>query len=210
MKGTVNPEIESRILELRRNGERDASMKLVVEHYYSLIYSLAHRILSNYDDALDASQEALIQIDRSFDQFRGDSRLSTWIYGLTSRVCLRWCRDSHRKTGKNHHDGQSWLGTISAPVSEEPDSVCERRHREKMLEAALQKLPADRRLAIILHDLDGLTVQETASIMEKNIPAVKSMIHRGRSSLRAILGEGFVVPGEEGAGLSTLNAQGLQ
>ncbi len=201
---------DERILELRRAGFRNDSMKLLMDQYFRMIWSIAFRMVNNHEEAMDITQEALIQIDGSIDSFRGNSRLSTWIYSLTSRVCLRKKRDSSRNNRDAFTGNEEWLNSRKAPSYEEPDSVCEKRHREKLIEAGLQKLHEDRRLAIILHDIEGISVSETAGIMERSIASVKSLIHRGRKDLRNILGEGSELPGYEGTGRTSLTPAGLQ
>ncbi len=198
------------ILELYRSGEREKAMGLFVRSYQKKIYGLCFRMFYNYDDAMDASQETFIQVDKSLGSFRGDSSLDTWVYRVTAHVCLNFCRKNSKAIDKKTTRYGDSIEQMVSAHAEEPDSHCEKRHREKLIEAALHKLPADHRIAIILHELDHLSIAETAGAIDKSIPATKSLLHRARSSLRNILLSGVTVQDSESVGKFTFSGVDLQ
>lgn len=178
------------ILSLHRGGERERAMRLFVEQYQDRIFGLAWRMFHNYDDALDAAQEVLIQVDRSLPSFRGESSLYTWVYRLSSRTCLNWCRKNrHPQADHGLDEPMRALENLRAKRSQEPEAECERRQRERVLEEALQLLPEQNRMVVILHDLDGLSSPEIGAILEQSTASVKSSLQRGRLALRNILKE---------------------
>ncbi|PKL33615.1 MAG: hypothetical protein CVV45_06845 [Spirochaetae bacterium HGW-Spirochaetae-10] len=191
---------DEQILTLVKQERRDEAMRLFVRQFQEKIYSVAYRMFLNHDDALDVSQETLIQADRALSGFRGDSSLDTFVYRITTNVCLNYCRKQARRRTVDPFDSQRIFESLRAGAESEPDVQCERKAKEKMLEAALQKIPEHLRIPVILHDLEGLTVPEIAAVLERTPAAVKSSLHRAKQSLKSILSSGIDVPGEEEAG----------
>jgi RNA polymerase sigma-70 factor (ECF subfamily) len=186
--GSDRSKVDTEIVKLHAAGKRERAMRLFVHHYEERIYSLAWRMLHNYDDALDASQEVLIQVDRSLAGFRGDSALSTWVYSLASRVCLGYCKKhGGRERSRELLEPMAVLEVLRAKHGQEPEILCEARHRERLIEEALVRLPEHLRIVVILHDMDGLKSPEIARILDQSVAAVKSSLYRGRTSLRSIL-----------------------
>lgn len=198
---------QQRIVSLYREGRREEAMRLFVRLYQERLYSIAYRMFLNHDDAADASQEALIQADRSLPSFRGDSSLDTWVFRLASNVCLSYCRkNASRRTILDPWDSRQIIENLRARQQSQPEVVCETTARKKMIEAALQKVPVNMRMLVVLHDLEHMTVPEIAGILEKSPAAVKSALHRARQALKAILSDGIEVPGEEAAGRLAMSA----
>jgi RNA polymerase sigma-70 factor, ECF subfamily len=207
--GTFNPalkdthEIDRQILEFYQKGEREQGLKLITQYYQSRLYALTYRMTGNHDEAMDALQEILIQVDRSIGSFRGDSSIYTWLYRLTSNVCL-----NHAKKSKRHNTTASWdevfLNSVLQPQQrpeENPDRMCETRFRQHLVEQALQRLPEKTRMIVVLHDLDGVNSPEIAKILSVTVPAVKSRLLRGRQALKRLLSEGIELEGYQSLGI---------
>lgn len=198
---TILP-VDQDIIRLYHDGDRETALKLFVDEYQSKLYSLAYRMLGNHDDAVDALQEILLQVNRSLKAFSGKSSLYTWVYRLGTNVCLNF-REKRNRAGKQVEWDDNLLSAVLNPVerpNEDPDKMCETKYKQFLVQQAILKLPETQRIILVLHDLEGISVPEVAGILNINITAAKSRLHRGREALRRIIGKGFEVKGMEGVG----------
>lgn len=191
-------------------GDPERGLRLFISQYQSKLYSLAYRMLGNHDDAMDALQEILIQVNRSLPTFKGNSSLYTWVYRLGSNVCLNF-RKKRGQTGKRLEFDECLLREVMQPVerpNEDPDRMCETKYKQFLVQQAIQKLPETQRVLLVLHDLEGFSVPEIAGILNINLTAAKARLHRGREALRKIISEGFEVKGMEGVGSFSVDQTG--
>ena len=201
MSESVSPN-DQEIIRSYSEGDQEGALKLFTNKYQTKIYSLVYRMLGNHDDAMDALQEILIQVHRSLSSFKGQSSLYTWVYRLSSNVCFNFRKKRSRTSNQVEWDES--LQSIMLPVerpNEDPDKMCETKYKQFLVQQAILKLPETQRVLLILHDLEGLSVPEAASILNINTNVAKSRIHRGRAALRNIISKGFVVKGMEGVGV---------
>jgi RNA polymerase sigma-70 factor (ECF subfamily) len=145
------------------------------------VFGVCLRMLRDRDAALDATQETFITVFRKADRFAGRSAFSTWLY----RVAVNTCYDAARKAQRRRTDP---LPEGSDPrdelASDDMDSV----ELRPDIEAALRSLSEEFRAAVVLTDLEGLSLQMVADILEVPIGTVKSRVFRGRKLLADILG----------------------
>ena len=187
---------EHRILEDLRNGNRERAWRSFIKEYQQRLYNLCFRMLGNYDDAIDALQEAYVQIDRSLPRFRGDSSLFTWAYSVTLNVILGYRK--RRSNLQARYTGQE-PGEISRP-EDDPDRMCEEKYRSFLLHQAMQELPRAQRCPLIMHDLDGFSFAEIAEMTGSTAGAVKVKVFRARQALEKIIRTGPSVRGFETVG----------
>jgi RNA polymerase sigma-70 factor (ECF subfamily) len=174
-----------------RAGESAAFEELVGE-YQPLVHSLSLRILGDAEDARDASQETFIKVYRHLARFRGDASLKTWICRIAinqARSHKRWFR-RRRRDGTHSLDADdeqfvSLSHLKSSGASPEAVTLAQERHRQ--IERALTELKSDFRIAVILRDIEGMTYEEMAVVLEISIGTVKSRIARGREMIRSKL-----------------------
>ena len=153
-------------------------MEMLYHQYKRRVYGMAHRIVGS-SDAEEVAQEVFVRIFRALERFRGDSALSTWIYRLTVNASL-----SHlAKRGRRHEVGDDTLGELPAPPATERDPGLASR-----IEAALAQLPAGYRAILVLHDVEGLSHEECAVILECRVGTCKSQLHKARGRMRELLG----------------------
>ena len=153
----------------------------MVEQYSGLVYNVAYRILGNQADAEDTSQEAFLAAYRNFHRFRGDSSVSTWLYRIAVNASLMKLRKDRRKeylTQTGYDDTQlvSW--------TEGPERAALNTELREQLEGGLAQLPPQLRAAVVLRDVQGLSNEEAAEILETIVSSLKSKLHRGRVLLR--------------------------
>lgn len=202
--------IDQEIIHLYNEGDRERALRLFTSQYQTKLYTLAHRMLGNHDDAMDALQEILIQVNRSLQSFKGNSSLYTWVYRLGSNVCLNF-RKKRSRTGNQVEWDENMLQSVLQPVerpNEDPDKMCETKYKRFLVQQAILKLPETQRMILVLHDLEGVSSPEIARILNINANAVKSRLHRGRAALRNIISRGFEVKGMEGVGVLSVGPSG--
>lgn len=157
-----------------------------VEAFSSPIAAQATRFRLPADLVQDVVQETLLRALRGLPGFRGDSKLSTWVYRIAYRECIR-ARDKHLR----HQGGVQALDSAAEPEGrgEEASTIAGREDEVQRLRRLMQGLPEQQRLALGYHYLDGMSTAEIAELMRSTANTVKSWLMRGRENLRARLGE---------------------
>lgn len=181
---------EWELVQRAKQGDEE-SFAALVEQNQGRIYNLALRMTGNPDDALELSQEAFLNAWKGLGKFQGDSSFATWLYRLTSNVCIDFLRREKRRSALSM--------TISLDDEEEarqaelpderfsPHVEAERRERQETLRAGLSTLSAEHRRVIILRELEGLSYGEIAQVLGLEEGTVKSRIARARLALRNYL-----------------------
>jgi RNA polymerase sigma-70 factor, ECF subfamily len=162
-----------------RAGDRGAFEELVRTHQHR-IYALALRMLGNAAEAQDVAQEAFLRAHRGLAEFRGEARLSTWLYAIASRLCLNRLAGSERRLTRH---GEETL-TRLPDGRPGPDQTLERGEIEEALHRAIGELVEERRIVVILRDVEGLAYEEIAEALELPVGTVRSRLHRARLDLK--------------------------
>ena len=149
------------------------------EQYGATVYRRALRLLGKHEDAEEATQEVFVRVFRGLAAFRGDSALSTWVYRLTVNAALSYLA----KRGRRQEVSDDGLTELPAPPATERDSALATR-----IEAALGRLPAGYRAILVLHDVEGLSHEECAAILDCRVGTCKSQLHKARTRMRELLG----------------------
>ena len=168
-------------------GDRLAFTQLM-EHYQSACYGLAWRLLSDADQAADATQDAFIHAYRAIGSYRGGI-FRSWLLRITANASYDILRRAQRRPSSplpDPEEGAPELPDIDAvnPVAEAAKSELYRH-----LEVALRRLPEDQRTAVVLCDVYGMDYNEVAAMTKSALGTVKSRIHRGRLRLRELMAE---------------------
>ena len=181
---------EAELVRLARQGDESA-FALLVEQNQSRIYNLALRMTRNPDDAAELTQEAFLNAWRGLSKFQGESSFSTWLYRLTSNLCLDFLRREKRRSGlsmtvslDDEEEGRQ------ADVPDErfsPEQSAERREVQELIRAGLRSLSEEHRRVLVLRELDGLSYAEIAQLLGLEEGTVKSRIARARLALRKYL-----------------------
>lgn len=181
---------EQELITRAKQGDQDAFAQLV-EANQNKIYSLAYRMAGNPEDAADLAQEAFLRAWRTLPSFQGDSSFSTWLYRLTSNLCIDFLRrEKRRKTSvtvTSLDDEESAAPTDVPDHRFNPEDELERKELRDAVGQALLKLSDEHRQVLILRELDDLSYAEIAERLELSEGTVKSRIARARLSLRNIL-----------------------
>lgn len=182
-------EEESAIISKVLAGDADAFEPLVTANQ-SFVYNIALRMLSNPDDAFDASQEAFVKAFRSLKDFKGGSSFSSWLYRITANICLDFMRKNKKRRTASivYLDDDSELQEFDLPDARfNPETEYERRELRKAIGDALRSLPDDQRSILLLRELNGMSYAEIADTLKLEAGTVKSRLFRARARLAKIL-----------------------
>lgn len=175
------------ILSLQKGDPQ--AFKQLVETWQNMVYNTVLSIVQDIQEAEDVSQEVFIQVYQSVKNFRGDAKLSTWIY----RVAVTKALDAERKkkTKKRVANLKSWIGLgekeEDAAHFNHPGVQLDNKELAAILFKAMQKLPENQRIAFTLIKAEGLSYDETAEIMNVTVKAVEALMHRAKENLRKLL-----------------------
>ena len=169
--------------------ELELSFTDVVEQYWDLAFNVALRMLHNPADAEDAVQEAFISAYRAFPRFKGESKVSTWLYRIVVNACLMKIRKD--KNRAKHLTQTGYDDAIVRDWRNDPEDAAVNSELHQVLEKGLGLLSPDLRAAVVLRDVQGLSTEETAESLNLTVASLKSRLHRGRILLRKHL-EGYV------------------
>ena len=178
---------DSELIAQLKKGDGEAFRQLV-DHYQKLVLNSCYKFVYNRETAEDLTQDVFIEVYRSINTFRADSKLSTWIYRISISKSLDYLKGQKRK--KRFAILKSLFGEdeveerISAPESVGPDKVLENEDRVKVLAWALNKLPESQRIAFTLSKYDEMSYQEISEILGVSISSVESLIHRAKLNLK--------------------------
>jgi RNA polymerase sigma-70 factor (ECF subfamily) len=163
----------------------------LVTHYHAPVYNLILSMLGDTSDAADGSQEVFLKAFRGIRKFRQGSSLKTWLYRIAIREALNHKRWFKRHLQKNVSiDAEPEEGHASIEIedlSATPFEQLASREIQIAVQHALQEVPDVFRTAVILRDLEGLSYDEVAEVLECSVGTVKSRILRGRRALREFL-----------------------
>jgi RNA polymerase sigma-70 factor, ECF subfamily len=175
------------LIERSLEGDLDAFNQLIVQ-YQNLAYSVAYRLLNDTDAAADAVQDSFIKAYRALDTFRGGS-FKSWLMRIITNTCYDVLRARQRRKTDSLDDlpvENEYIAALTDP-HESPQQFVERQELSTLITTAIQDLPEEQRVSIILCDVEGYSYEEIADITGVAIGTVKSRISRARSRVRDYL-----------------------
>jgi RNA polymerase sigma-70 factor (ECF subfamily) len=183
-------ENEKYYLKKAKSGDIEA-FEILVEGHQKRIYNIALKMLGNKDDAMELSQEALIKIYKSIKKFKEESSLSTWIYRITTNVCLDYLRKmKNKKTYSIDETLDLDEGEVNIQIvdnSNRPDKIFEQKETREMIKKSINQLSVDQRMVVILKDIEGYSYEEISNYLKVPVGTVKSRINRARILLKNIV-----------------------
>ncbi|KPM47045.1 RNA polymerase sigma factor [Jiulongibacter sediminis] len=174
-----------------KNGQETAFRELV-EMYQHRVYNTVLGIIQNRLEAEDICQEVFMEVYAGAKSFRGDSKVSTWIYRIASNKSLEFLRKN--KAQKRFAFVRSLFGKndeleVQPSHFEHPGVQLENKERAAVLFGAIEKLADNQRVAYSLHHLEGLSYQEITEVMDLSKSSVESLLFRAKQNLRKLLKE---------------------
>lgn len=181
---------------IRRLKDRDeAAFSEMVNAHHPQVFNIIFRMLGNKEESEDLAQEVFVTVFKSIDGFRGDSKLSTWIY----RIAVNHCKNRHKYLARRMAHASRPLdevserraagrdGGLAMPLQgqiSEPDKVLMGLQLEEAIQREIANLDEEQRALVVLRDVQGLAYQEIASITGLAEGTVKSRLHRARMALK--------------------------
>ena len=191
-------DLESAIVAELKAGSEEAYAWLIGE-FHQPIYSLVYRILTDPADAADTTQEVFLKVFRGMKHFNGQSSLKTWIYRIAVHEASNrrrwWFRHKARETSMEPLENTATQGSglaMQESLVDEGDSPFDSVAHEEVrarVEEELRKVPEPYRSTVILRDLEEMSYEEIAEVLDISLGTVKSRLTRGREALRRRLTE---------------------
>ena len=169
---------EQELVERCRRGDEGAFQELV-NSYKNLVFAMIARAMPERSRTEDLAQEVFLRVHRGLPYFRGEARLSTWIYRIVANVCLQ------------DHDRVPRTSTLDEERDAHAVSVADRQFTDlevrDRLEKAIARLPANYRLLIAAHYLQGVRYEELSEALQLPLGTVKTQLYRAKQQLRRLL-----------------------
>ena len=175
-----------------KEGKQFAYGKLI-DDFQQKVFSTCISFVPNKEDAEDIAQDVFVEVFRSISKFKGDSKLSTWIYKITTNKCLEFIRKKNTK--KRFGFLKSIMGN-DMPVDKtsyftdmnHPGILLENKEKSETIFRAINQLPEAQKVVFTLCKIDGKSYEEVSDIMGKSISSVESLMFRAKKNLQDLLG----------------------
>jgi RNA polymerase sigma-70 factor (ECF subfamily) len=188
---------ERALVAASRDGD-PAAFEALVRSHQDRVYSFAMRMCRNVEDAKDILQDTFLGVIRSIREFREESKFSTWLYRIAANACLKKRRRGvHDPTPEQELSLDDLMPRPDAEGrkpeipdwSEDAERALLQGELSARMESAIDKLPRDYKIVLVLRDVEGLSAEETAQAVGLSVPAVKSRLHRARVFVRRELAD---------------------
>lgn len=170
-----------------QRGDIDA-FEILVRRHEKTIFNLVYRMLGDYDDAAETSQEVFLSVYRAIGQFRGDANFSTWLY----RIALNHAATRRKSVISRQKRLLPLDGSEMADEAQTgPAETLEKKELRESVQRALNQLAPDDAAIILLRDLQDVPYEDVAKVLKIPVGTVKSRLHRARQALKARLAAYF-------------------
>ena len=175
----------------------ESAFELLVQRYHGRAYRLAYRLVGPEGDAQDALQEAFLQMFRGLPAFRGESRVSTWLFRIVTNAALMQRRRRSRRPAESLEaflprfdaDGRHAAAPADLAAAARAEELIDQGRLAEKVRAAIERLPETYRAAFVLRDLEELTTAEVGQVLGLDPAAVRQRVHRARLMLRGYLSD---------------------
>ena len=177
--------IDKEIIERVKGGDKKAYDLLVLK-YQQRVINLISRFVKNHSDALDVSQETFIKAYRALPNFRGESAFYTWLYRIAVNTAKNHLTVQSRKITKSDYDVtdiEQIEGNMSLIEQTTPENLLHKDELEEIVLKTIENLPEDLKSAIMLREIDGLSYEDIANVMDCPVGTVRSRIFRAREMI---------------------------
>jgi RNA polymerase sigma-70 factor, ECF subfamily len=174
---------ERALVERCRSGDEGAFQELV-DQYKDLVFALIARTVQDRSRAEDFAQDVFLRVHRGLPYFRGEARLSTWIYRIVANVCLQEHGRSGPTVSLDEMNTDAERPRLAPATIDRQFGDLELRDR---LEKAIARLPSHYRLVIAAHYLHGMRYEDLAEALDLPLGTVKTQLHRAKQQLRRLL-----------------------
>jgi RNA polymerase sigma-70 factor (ECF subfamily) len=181
-------EIDDAELMLRTGNGDTAAFERLVERHQALVIGTVARMLGSNSDIDDVAQQVFIRVWKSASRYTPSAKFTTWLLTITRNLVFNEARRRKRHPGiaLDTHEGNESL-SLPDQARSVPDEALLERELEAAIDRAILSLPERQRLALVLRRYEGKSYEEIADVLNLSVPAVKSILFRARSELRAAL-----------------------
>ncbi len=186
---------ETELVRRAKDGDVEAFEQLI-SNYQTKIYHIAFHMLSNEQDAEDAAQDAIIKAYRYLGSFKEESGFYTWVYRITHNICLDMIRKRRRSVLhtaeliKKDQDGQETELQIVDEKPQPEEQIMTQQVQVEM-QHAISELKENYRIVIIMRDIQGMSYDDIAAVLDISAGTVKSRLNRARENLRKIVSKKY-------------------
>lgn len=182
---------ELEIIEKVKRGESKYFAEIITK-YKKVVFGHAYNFLRNKEEAEDAAQEIFVSVYNNLKNFRGDAKLSTWIYRITVNTCKNRLKQLQRARGQmaeeSYEEGAeekpSLVDGLKEKEEKEPDKSYASEEVRKTVYKRIDELTGEQRQVIMMRDVEGLSYGEIGQVLKISVSAVKSKLFRARENLR--------------------------
>jgi len=199
---TMHTEVTASLIDRLRGGDAVA-LEEVMEQFAPRVHRLAYGITRNEADAEEVVQDVFLRLFRKIDAFEGRSALGTWIYRIAvntalikrrgKRAAFEVLLEDHLPTFKDDGHREGDRAMLLADWSETPEEELLSSETRNTVRRTIASLPDHYRVVLLLRDMEELTNEETAEILDDTVASVKSRLHRARMALREQLTRSFAL-----------------
>jgi RNA polymerase sigma-70 factor (ECF subfamily) len=185
-------ETDQNLVKRAQNGDSDA-FRLLVERYQRKVFSIAFNVVRDREDAMDLAQDAFVKAFKSLDSFKGEASFYTWIYRIVVNLGIDHTRKSRRYKTVDYddtlkRDDVAGDGSIlPSRLGTNPSKVLGRKELLDQMERALDTLSPNHREAIFLREIEGLSYEQMAVVMNVSKGTIMSRLHHARKNMQAAL-----------------------
>jgi RNA polymerase sigma-70 factor (ECF subfamily) len=185
---TLNDDAENvRLMQLVSGGDT-AAFEILVERHQRLVLGTVAKMLGNNSDVEDIAQQVFVRVWKSAKRYVPRAKFTTWLLKITRNLVFNEMRRQRRHA---HVPLQVEAGEEERPVKDEhassPDAALLEQELQEAIDAAITRLPESQRMAVVLRRYEELTYEQIAEVLDQSVPAVKSLLFRARTELRASL-----------------------
>ena len=179
---------ESALISKLKEGDNQA-FKNVIDDYRQKVVGTCYGYTGDYEAAVDLAQDVFVEVFRSISKFRGDAKLSTWIYRIATNKSLNWVRDNkkHRavRSIERFFNGEKEKSLeVEDLQSRDGYDQLNTSYEAQKIQEAIDELPENQKIAFVLNKVDDLSYKRVAEIMDISLSSVESLIHRARKKLQ--------------------------
>ena len=188
------PEADEQALLQRAHAGDGAAFDALVLRHQQQAFAVALRMLGDYHEANDVTQDAFVRAFRAIGTFRGDAKFSTWLLTIVSNLCRNrrrwWARHRHYCAVSLDDPSETDEGSVAQEIADPapgPSAAAMSAEVQRQIAAALDGLDEASRAVVVLRDVQGLPYEDIAQILRCRVGTVKSRLNRARLRLRALL-----------------------
>ncbi len=179
---------EIQLIAELKDGNQQAFIELI-DLYKHLVFNTVLNMVMNYEEAEDITQEVFIQVFQSIQLFRGDSKLSTWLYRIAITKSMDWQRKNNAKKRMHSMKLAFGIGNYEETIPDFHHPGIQLANKEKsiVLFNAMKRLPENQRIAFTLLKVEGMNYEEVSEIMKTSVKSLEGLMHRAKENLRKSL-----------------------